>query len=63
MLKSIISKSLRGWWPSNLDGMHSDSNLLDLIEHGINLGLQIANPLAYLVKVTNNHFPQTNQLV
>ena len=34
--KSNISKSLRGWWASSLDEVHSDS---DLLKHGINLSL------------------------
>ena len=43
--------------------MHSDSNLLDLIEHVINFGLQITNPSAHVVKMIDNHLPQTNQFI
>ena len=43
--------------------MHSNSDLLDLIKHGISLGLQIVNPFTYLVKMTNNNLHQTSQLV
>ena len=63
MLKKWYKQSLGRQWPSCLQGVHYDPNLLNLVKHGIYSSLEVTDPPIQLVKAIDQHLPQMNQLI